>query len=67
MSTSGLVKQIRKLRGWTQGQLASALGVKQATISRWETGLDEPSGPAMVVLKQMVLSDAVGSPVEAAE
>lgn len=32
------VKQIRAELGWTQKQLADALGVWIATVSRWEHG-----------------------------
>lgn len=50
------ISQLRKRLGdITQSELGRRLGgVSQSTISRWETGLDEPEGPAAVVLKQLV-------------
>ena len=32
------VSQARKERGWTQEQLAEAIGIEPVTLSRWETG-----------------------------
>lgn len=37
----------------SQAELAKRVGVNQATISRWETGEDEPSGPAAILLTQI--------------
>lgn len=31
------LRSVRRARRWTQGDLASALGVSQTTIARWET------------------------------
>ena len=36
------IRQARKARGWTQEQLASAIGTTQQTINRWESGQTEP-------------------------
>lgn len=37
----------RKARGWTQGWLATLVGVSQQTISAWENGAPPPSGPVL--------------------
>lgn len=37
------IKRFRKKLKWRQGDLAEALDVAQATITRWETGEREPS------------------------
>ena len=37
------LKRIRAARGWSQATLAEAAGVKQATISRIESGTNNPS------------------------
>ena len=34
----------REVKGWTQNQLASALGVDPTTLSRWELGKKTPWG-----------------------
>lgn len=36
------VVELRKKRGWTQGDLAERIGVEQPTVQRWETGAREP-------------------------
>lgn len=36
------LREVRKERGLTQGQLAEALGVSQKSISRWENGKTMP-------------------------
>jgi DNA-binding XRE family transcriptional regulator len=40
---SDLVKALRFHAGWTQAQLAETLGVRQQTVSEWETGVYTPS------------------------
>jgi len=48
------VAQIRKQLGLTsQKALADLLGVNQSTVSRWETGEKEPTGPAAVLLERL--------------
>jgi transcriptional regulator with XRE-family HTH domain len=32
------IGQIRKERGWTQGDLAEAVGVSRSAVAQWETG-----------------------------
>jgi DNA-binding XRE family transcriptional regulator len=40
---SDLVKALRIHAGWSQAQLAEELGVRQQTVSEWETGVYQPS------------------------
>lgn len=40
--TGDLIKAFREQMGWTQTELADKLGMRQQTISEWETGLYEP-------------------------
>lgn len=48
------ISSIRKACGFaSQSDLAEYLGVDQSTISRWEKGRQEPSGPALVLLRQL--------------
>ena len=37
-----LIKALRWHAGWNQAQLAEALGVRQQTVSEWETGVYAP-------------------------
>lgn len=34
--------QLRKQKGWSQGDLAERVGVEQPTVQRWESGAREP-------------------------
>ena len=40
---SGMIKALRHHLGMSQGELADELGVRQQTISEWETGVYAPS------------------------
>ena len=40
--TADLIKAFREQMNWTQTELADKLGMRQQTISEWETGLYEP-------------------------
>lgn len=40
---SDLIKALRFQTGWSQAQLAEELGVRQQTVSEWETGVYAPS------------------------
>lgn len=40
---SGMIKALRQHMGMSQGELAGELGVRQQTVSEWETGAYAPS------------------------
>jgi putative transcriptional regulator len=40
-----LLKELRTLRGWSQGDLADALGVSRQSVNAIETGKFDPSLP----------------------
>lgn len=44
------VKKFRKCLGRTQAELAEDLGVRQQTVSEWETGLYTPRGASAKLL-----------------
>ena len=37
------IAELRKMQGLSQSQLAKIIGTSQASLSRWEQGLNEPS------------------------
>ena len=49
------IAKARLSKGWTQGQLADAIGVKQTQIANWETGFRKPKMDAL-----MRIGDALG-------
>jgi transcriptional regulator with XRE-family HTH domain len=47
-------KQIANLRaslGWSQEKFAELIGTHRVTVARWETGVSEPDGAAVRILK----------------
>jgi putative transcriptional regulator len=54
------LREAREARGWTQAQLADAIGVSRKTVNTVENGVFVPS--TVVALK---LARALGQPVEA--
>jgi transcriptional regulator with XRE-family HTH domain len=56
----GLPRKILLFRaksGWSQAELAEAVGVNQASISRWESGLGTPRRSAEVRLYNIMEGD----------
>lgn len=51
------IRRLRSRLGLTQSELADELGVRQQTVSEWETGLYRPRG-ASVRLLQIVAERA---------
>ncbi len=63
---SETIKDFRKIRGLTQQDLATLLGVGIATVSRWEKGTP-PTGTAAEVLHAAIAGLVFGrNPVEMA-
>ena len=48
--TADTVKELRSRMGLTQRQLARRLGIRQQTVSEWETGLYAPRGASVTLL-----------------
>lgn len=47
-------KQIKKLRGgMTLGAFALLVGVTPEAVCQWETGMKNPSGPVVILLRLM--------------
>jgi len=54
------VKALREFAGWSQQQLADQLGMRQQTISEWETGKYRPRRSTSVLLE--FIAEQVGFP-----
>lgn len=49
--STNLIKQ-RDMRGWTQEQLAEAIGVSRSTIAKWEAGKGVPKVDNLIALSR---------------
>ena len=47
------VRELRSRMRLTQRQMARRLGVRQQTVSEWETGLYEPRGASVTLLRMV--------------
>ena len=47
-TNDSLIAQARLKKGWTQGQLGDAIGVKQTQIANWEQGSRNPKMDALM-------------------
>lgn len=47
----------RQRRGWSQGFLASELGVSQSAVARWEAGTRTPRGTQLLDLMALLEID----------
>ena len=52
------LRQLRRLKGWTQAQLAEAAGVTRVTIQKLESGVREPRVSTMARI-----AEALGVPI----
>ena len=48
---AGQVRALRQHLGLTQAGLSAELGVRQQTVSEWETGLYQPRGASVRLLR----------------
>ena len=55
----GFLRDLRKQKGLSQEQLATAVGVTQGAVSQWEKGRSKPS-----VAVLMKLADALGVTID---
>ena len=51
--TADTVRELRSRMGLTQRQLARRLGIRQQTVSEWETGLYAPKGASVTLLRMV--------------
>ncbi|WP_322884222.1 helix-turn-helix domain-containing protein [Sinorhizobium medicae] len=57
--TGAQIKSLRKAMRKSQASFAKLLGVRQATICRWEREYERPSGPSAILLISMIKSGEV--------
>lgn len=50
------VRELMRLNGWTQVELAKKLDMSEAGVSRWLSGEREPAGPARILMRQWLES-----------
>jgi len=55
--TPETIKAYREKRNWAQPQMAEALGVSQAQVSRLEKGVATAEGPTLKLLELMFAED----------
>jgi transcriptional regulator with XRE-family HTH domain len=52
--TGQQIRELRKEKGWTQAQLARALGTDAVTVSRWEREISRPRPAGILRLKTLL-------------
>jgi len=57
------IQNLRRHLGLTQHQMADRLGVRQQTISEWETGMYQPRGASSTLLS--IIAEQAGFKYEA--
>lgn len=61
------IRRLRETRRWTQGQLASLLGVSEKTVGNWENGRNDPRsslGALQELFGRQLRADAEPSDVD---
>lgn len=53
LKTGKFIADLRKEKGFTQGQLGDKIGVTNKTVSRWETGVYLPPADVMLALGEL--------------
>lgn len=56
------LRTVRRLEGWTQGEIADALQVSVPTVSSWERGLTSPTLAQFMQWCDLLDYDAVVTP-----
>ena len=59
---AGSVRALRERLGMTQRELAAELGVRQQTVSEWETGAYMPRGASARILRHVAERAAAYAP-----
>ena len=56
-TNDSLIARARSAKGWTQTQLADAIGTSQQQINAWETGIRKPKLPALMKIAKALEID----------
>ena len=48
------IRDVRRERGWTQDQLANAVGVSRSAVAQWETGRSGQVGSTLTRLAEVL-------------
>ena len=62
-----LIRAFRQQIGFTEEELAHALGISFSTVSRWENGHMKPSRRAWQAFRQLAAENGKPLPVESSE
>ena len=54
MKTGQLISALRKEKGYTQKNIADALGIQSKTVSKWECGLGAPDTSLLAELLAVI-------------
>ncbi len=47
------IREYRKLRKWTQEELAKRLGVERSAVAKWESGKGQPQAARLIALAEI--------------
>ena len=47
------IREYRKQRKWTQGELAKQIGVERSAVAKWESGKSQPQAAHLVALAEV--------------
>ena len=54
MAIAKRLKELRKLRNYSQEGFANKIGVKHGTYRNWEQGINDPDGNTMVIIADIL-------------
>ena len=56
-TNDSLIAQARLAKGWTQTQLAEAMGISQQQVQKWESGQRKPKMKALMKIADVLNVD----------
>jgi transcriptional regulator with XRE-family HTH domain len=49
------IRELMRLKGWTQRELARQLEVNEGAVSKWLNGGNDPMGPCRVLMRHWLI------------